>query len=609
MSPGRPCIVLTLLLAVAGCGGGGGTQDGPPDVSLTFTATPATIATGTAATLDWTAANATDCEASGGWSGSRATSGSQSTGNLAATTSYTLTCDGDGDSAVRTVTVTVSNNQPAPTVTLAATPATVASGAASQLTWSSTSATACTASGGWSGPKATSGTQSTGNLATTTTFSLTCNGPGGQGSRSRTVTVSSGTSQFPLRTEAGKRYLVDAQGNPFFMNGDTAWSLIVQLTLTEAGQYLEDRRQRGMNTVLVELIEHEFADDAPRNRAGEAPFLTAGDFATPNDDYFDHAVAVVDLAASKGMLVLLTPSYMGYPNTTEGWYAEMVANGTTKLRNYGRYVGQRFAGRDNILWVHGGDRDPPVNPGLNLANAIRDGIVESDPTGRWLHTWHAERGTSAGDSVAGGEPWLDVDNIYTSSTDVVDEALAAYAASSLPVFLSEARYEDNGGSGPFIRQQAYQALLSGATTGHLMGNDPIWYFGANWQDYLDSEGARSMAPIKALFTGRQWWLLEPDGAGLLVTAGVGSGASRTAAALADDRSFALAYLPAVRTLTVDLGRLAGPRVDARWFDPADGTYASIAGAPFNASGSRGVTPGGTNSQGAGDWVLVLESIP
>jgi len=609
VSPVRPGCVLALLLAVAGCGGGGGTQDGPADVSLTFTATPATIAPGTAATLDWTATNATACTASGGWSGSRAASGSQSTGNLAATTSYTLACDGDGASAVRTVTVTVSNTPPAPTVTLAATPATVASGAAAQLSWTSTNATSCTASGGWTGAKSTSGNQSTGNLAATTTFTLTCTGPGGQGSASRTVTVTSSTSAFPLRTEAGKRYLVDAQGAPFFMNGDTAWSLIVQLTLAEAEQYLEDRRQRGVNTVLVELIEHQFADDAPRNRAGEAPFLTAGDFATPNDDYFDHAVAVVDLAAAKGMLVLLTPSYMGYPSTAEGWYAEMVANGTTKLRNYGRYVGQRFAGRDNILWVHGGDRDPPANPGLALANAIRDGIVESDPDGRWLHTWHAERGTSAGDSVAGGEPWLDVDNIYTSSTDVVDEAFAAWASSSLPVFLSEARYEDDGGDGPFIRQQAYQALLSGSIAGHLMGNDPMWYFGSGWQSVLDSEGARAMPHVKALFTTRSWWLLAPDTGNGFLTGGIGSGAARAVASRASDGSFALLYTPAVRTLTVDLGDLAGPRVNARWFDPASGGYTNIAGSPFDASGSRGFAPAGNNSQGAADWVLVLESVP
>jgi Protein of unknown function (DUF4038) len=56
--------------------------------------------------------------------------------------------------------------------------------------------------------------------------------------------------------ETGKRYLVDAAGKPFFINGDSPWSLMVQLTREQADQYLEDRRLKGMNAVMAELIEH-----------------------------------------------------------------------------------------------------------------------------------------------------------------------------------------------------------------------------------------------------------------------------------------------------------------------------------------------------------------
>jgi hypothetical protein len=65
----------------------------------------------------------------------------------------------------------------------------VASGAASTLTWSSTNATTCTASSGWSGTKATSGSQSTGALTASGNYTLTCTGAGGSASRSTTVTV------------------------------------------------------------------------------------------------------------------------------------------------------------------------------------------------------------------------------------------------------------------------------------------------------------------------------------------------------------------------------------------------------------------------------------
>ena len=76
-----------------------------------------------------------------------------------------------------------------PTVAQSANPASITSGGASTLSWTSTNATLCTASGAWSGTKATSGSQSTGNLTATATYSLACTGAGGSASQSATVTV------------------------------------------------------------------------------------------------------------------------------------------------------------------------------------------------------------------------------------------------------------------------------------------------------------------------------------------------------------------------------------------------------------------------------------
>ena len=125
-------------------------------------------------------------------------------------------------------------------------------------------------------------------------------------------------SAFPLRVEAGTRYLVDAQGAPFLIHGDTAWSLIAQLTRRDIDTYLEDRARRGFNAILVNLLEHHFAARAPANAQGDAPFLTAGDFATPNPAYFAHAEYAIARAAEKGMLVMLTPAYMGFGGGTHG---------------------------------------------------------------------------------------------------------------------------------------------------------------------------------------------------------------------------------------------------------------------------------------------------
>lgn len=79
----------------------------------------------------------------------------------------------------------------APTVTLTANPTTVAAGAQSMLTWSSSNATSCSASGGWSGSLATSGSQQSPAISKTTTFVINCTGVGGNVSASAIVTVNS----------------------------------------------------------------------------------------------------------------------------------------------------------------------------------------------------------------------------------------------------------------------------------------------------------------------------------------------------------------------------------------------------------------------------------
>ncbi len=77
-----------------------------------------------------------------------------------------------------------------PTVKLNSSAASVPAGGTVTLTWSSQSATSCTASGGtgWTGSQATSGTLGI-VVSTTETLTLTCTGPGGSAADSVTVTT------------------------------------------------------------------------------------------------------------------------------------------------------------------------------------------------------------------------------------------------------------------------------------------------------------------------------------------------------------------------------------------------------------------------------------
>src|SRR5262249_55937597 len=85
--------------------------------------------------------------------------------------------------------ISVAPTPPAPTVTLSANSNEVQSGGNVTLTWSSQNAASCTASGGWSGKLATSGTQSSGPLTVSTTFTIICTSATNVQSAPQSVTV------------------------------------------------------------------------------------------------------------------------------------------------------------------------------------------------------------------------------------------------------------------------------------------------------------------------------------------------------------------------------------------------------------------------------------
>jgi hypothetical protein len=116
-----------------------------------------------------------------------------STSTLAAGAhSITAVYGGDAANAASTSTaasVTV-NALPAPTVTIAVAPTSITVGQSATLTWSSTNATSCTASGAWSGSEATSGTMSVSPTTTATdSYVLACTGTGGTASATAALTV------------------------------------------------------------------------------------------------------------------------------------------------------------------------------------------------------------------------------------------------------------------------------------------------------------------------------------------------------------------------------------------------------------------------------------
>jgi probable HAF family extracellular repeat protein len=175
-----------------------------PTVTAALSASPTTIIAGKSTTLTWKSSNATSCTAMGGgpddsWAGTKATSGSQTiTEPFALEVSsvvltFAITCNSTTSGLSDAASVNVTEDQ-APggsggdgvTATISASPTTITVGQSTTLTWKSSNATSCTATGGgaddhWAGSKATSGSQTVTEASAldtssvVLTFWITCN--------------------------------------------------------------------------------------------------------------------------------------------------------------------------------------------------------------------------------------------------------------------------------------------------------------------------------------------------------------------------------------------------------------------------------------------------
>ena len=110
-SPLKNIIVFLSIIILTACGGGGGGSSEPtppptPPATVNLTANPISVAIGAETTLTWTTTNASTCNASGAWSGTKPTTGSE---NVAIATSgdnqFNLTCSGPGGAGSDSVTV------------------------------------------------------------------------------------------------------------------------------------------------------------------------------------------------------------------------------------------------------------------------------------------------------------------------------------------------------------------------------------------------------------------------------------------------------------------------------------------------------------------------
>ena len=419
---------------------------------------------------------------------------------------------------------------------------------------------------------------------------------------------------YPLKVGPTGRYLVDRDGRPFLIIGDSPQSLIVNLSLRQADHFFADREAAGFNSMWINLLCDTYTGGRADGTTydGIAPFIKTGNLSTPNPAYFARADAMIRLAAKHNIAVFLDPIETG------GWLDVLRSSGTAKASAYGRYLGRRYRGYANIVWLNGNDFQTWSQPQDDaLVLAVAKGIRSVDPD--QLQTIELNYPTSTSLDDRRWRGLVELDAAYTYAPTYAEVLKAYRNHDHIPAFMIEATYEGGTGEGRYagsstLRRQEYWTMLSGAA-GQFYGNKYTWPFAPGWPSHLDTIGSRQMTFVTNLFWHRPWYDLVPDTRHRLVVSGYGSYSASddvnsndyVTAARTPDGRLALAYLPSGQPIVVDMARIAGRRVRAQWYDPTTGKYVTVPGSPLAGRGRRTFTPPDKNHGGDEDWVLVLST--
>lgn len=427
----------------------------------------------------------------------------------------------------------------------------------------------------------------------------------------------------PLRVSDNRRFLITADGAPFFYLADTAWELFHRLDREEAALYLEDRAAKGYNVIQAAVLAELDGVRTP-NAYGALP-LHDLDPARPTEAYFAHVDWIIAKANALGMRVALLPTWGDKWNQRWGVGPEIFTPENAEM--FGEWLGRRYHGHA-VLWVLGGDRGPDHETHIAILRAMGRGLRRGDG-GAHLITFHPWAGKGSAD-------WFHGDSLidFNMRQNGHEPAYARYAqtradydrAPAVPVIDAEPLYEDHPLSfnapdhgysiAADVRRTFYWDVFAGAF-GHVYGHHSIWQFYAegrapvngpilSWREALAQPGAGQMIHGRRLMESRPMLTRIPDDELLepasLPTVVPGAGRYRFAGTRDRDGRYAMVYVPAGRTFGVRMERLAGPRVTAWWFDPRTGG-ATAAGEFLNEGVRTFVSP--TPGEDL-DWVLVLD---
>ncbi len=422
-------------------------------------------------------------------------------------------------------------------------------------------------------------------------------------------------AQFSL---SENRHNLMKDGKPFFWLGDTAWELFHRLNREEADAYLKRRAEQGFTVIQAVVLAEQDGLHTP-NAYGEKPLIN-DDPLKPNEAYFKQVDYIIDKAAEVGLNIGLLPTW-GDKIDKNTWGIGPEIFNVQNAEAYGRWIGNRYKDRKNIIWILGGDRNPRNDNDVAIWSAMGKGIMEATG-GKAIIGFHPQPCDLGSATWFEKDSWLSINmfqNGHCRDTEGYKRINKVYNLQPVrPVLDAEPIYEDHpvcfnvkdlGTSSAYdVRKFAYLEIFAGAC-GHTYGCHDIWQFyspeheGINgphyyWQQAMELPGANQMKFVRLLMESRPMRDRIPEQD--LVLENNNCPSERIQATRGKD--YAFIYTAEGKSFTVVMGKITGTELHAFWYDPRNGKSTEIG--LVNNSGTKKFDP---PSAGYGrDWVLVLD---
>ena len=332
-----------------------------------------------------------------------------------------------------------------------------------------------------------------------------------------------------LRMSGGHRNVIRADGTPFLLVGDTAWSLPWRGTIESVGIYANDRQSKGFNAVLLMSIQPDRKAQGPRDRTSVGGFdvgfedLPSGHLNQLNVTYFQYMDKLMSILVDHGFVPVYQPVFQWY-----GWKGLGALGGEAVPAEYARYCRYLVAryGAQPAIWLVSAD-STGLQPSVEAGGIeIHEEDAYHQPVG--IHYSPAD-GSNPKDRNGHGNrshqdaEWLDFQWCQTGHDGIHNVSKVSLMHDNLPtkaIANGEPTYEGIGdpqrAAGWWQGNEAWSNLTSGGTMGVVYGVAALWQWklyadepgwpqwaadNVTWRDALKKEGSRYVGYVSTAFAG------------------------------------------------------------------------------------------------------------